>query len=126
MLNSPSSDRVADLLVEWFENLDLPSTKRLVPLAHNWPFEASFARAWLGDALFEHIFHFHPRDGMVLALAMNDRAVSRGEHTPFKKVGLSWLSHYFKVANENPHDALCDAIAEAEVYRALLRHEVLA
>ncbi len=122
MLNAPSSEKVADLFLEWFEALDLPVSKRLTPLAHNWTFEQAFGKAWLGSELFDHIFHFHPRDGMIFALSLKDRAAFAGEEDPFPWVGLSALCKKFGIVNENPHDALCDAVAEAEVYRALLHH----
>jgi DNA polymerase III epsilon subunit-like protein len=91
MLDAPSSDKVADLFLEWFENLKLPQAKRLTPLAHNWVFEYSFSNAWLGADLHEHIFHFHPRDGMELALSMKDRAAFAGLPMPFSYVGLKAL-----------------------------------
>lgn len=122
VLNSPTSEKVADLLQEWFEALDLPISKRLTPLAHNWVFEASFGKAWLGEEMFNHIFHFHPRDGMLLALSLKDRAAFAGEKMPWNYVGLGSLCKKFGIVNENPHDALCDAVTEAEVYRALLHY----
>jgi DNA polymerase III epsilon subunit-like protein len=123
-LNALSSEKVADLLVDWFEAIDLPQSKRLTPLAHNWAFESAFGKAWLGYELFNHIFHFHPRDGMIVALGIKDRASFAGEPDPFGYVGLAPLCKKFGIVNEKPHDALCDAIAEAKVYRALLRHEL--
>ena len=47
LLHAPSSERVQDWLVEWWEVLDLPYQKGLVPLAHNWAFESGFLKAWL-------------------------------------------------------------------------------
>ena len=38
--------------------------------------------------------------------------------------GLDRLCKKFGIVNENPHDAFSDAMAEADVYRALLRHEL--
>lgn len=125
MLNSPSSQKVADMLVEWWERLDLPMSRNLIPLAHNWPFEAGFGRAWLGYDLFDHLFHGHARDSMEYALNFNDRAAFAGLPVPFSKVGLNALCRHFKVVNENPHDALSDCLAEAQVYRALLHHDWL-
>ena len=122
MLNAPSKDKVADLFVEWFEALDLPATKNLVPLAHNWTFEKSFGLAWLGEELWNHIFHYHARDGMVLALGIKDRAAFASEPDPFPRVSLSALCKILNIVNENQHDALGDAVAEAKVYRALLTH----
>jgi DNA polymerase III epsilon subunit-like protein len=121
LLHAPSQDKVKDLFVEWFERLDLPFKKGLVPLAHNWAFESSWLKEWLGTALFDEIWFSHARDGMLLALAINDRAAFRGEPIPFNRVGLGSLCRKFSIANPNAHDALCDALAEAEVYRALLQ-----
>ena len=56
ILHAPSSGKVQDLLVEWWEKLDLPLGKTLVPLAHNWAFEAGFLRAWLGVELTQTLF----------------------------------------------------------------------
>ena len=124
MLHAPSSEKVADLLVEWWERLDLPVGKTLVPLAHNWAFEASHGKAWLGDDLFGQLFHGHARDGMLFATSLNDRSSFAGEAALFSRVGLNSLCKHFGIVNENPHDALSDALAEAEVYRALLLHEL--
>lgn len=124
MLNSPSSERVADLLVDWCEALELPRDKILVPLGFNWEFEASHGKAWLGQELFNQIFHGHARDGMRLAISTNDRAAFAGETIPFPYVGLKAICKYFGIVNENPHDALSDALTEAKAYRALLHHEL--
>ena len=121
LLHAPSQDKVRDLLVEWFERLDLPFKKSLVPMAHNWAFEASFLKAWMGIPLFEEMWFSHARDGMLLAIAVNDKAAFRGEVIPFGSVGLGSLCNKFNVVNANAHDALADALAEAEVYRALLQ-----
>lgn len=121
LLNAPESDKVADLLVEWFENLHLPVSKFLVPLAHNWAFESSFLKAWLGVEMVDQIFHAHARDSMTLAIAINDLAAFSGELIPFNKVNLGYLCKKLSIINVNPHDALSDCKAEAELYRTLLQ-----
>jgi DNA polymerase III epsilon subunit-like protein len=121
LLHAPDQDKVKDLFVEWFESLDLPFKKSLVPMAHNWSFESSWLKEWLGVTLFDDIWFSHARDGMLLAIAINDRAAMRGEAIPFNRVGLGSLCAKFNVVNANAHDALADALAEAEVYRALLQ-----
>lgn len=118
--HAPDPGRVADLFLEWFQALDLPSGKRLVPMAHNWPFEAGFLEAWLGHEAFEEVFHGHPRDAMVYALALNDRAAFAGRPQPFPVVGLKAMSLALGISHERHHDALADCLAEAEVYRAML------
>ncbi len=37
--SAPSKERVADMMLEWFETLHLPIGGRLIPLAHNLSFE---------------------------------------------------------------------------------------
>ena len=120
VLHAPDPGRVQDLLMEWWKSIDLPVGKCLVPLAHNWSFESSFLKAWLGVDLAGEIFHSHARDAMTYAISINDKSAFRGEDPPFKFVGLKSLCRFFKVNNNRPHDALADCIAEAEVYRAML------
>lgn len=120
LLYAPESERVADLLVEWFDRLELPQNKVLVPLVQNWAFESSFMKAWLGVDLVDRLFHSHARDPMLLAVMMNDIAAFRGEDLPFNKVGLGSLCNRLNVVNQNAHNALADCYATAEVYRAML------
>ena len=58
---------------------------------------------------------------MLYAIALNDRAVCAGERPPFLRVGLGTLCNRLNIVNSNPHDALADCLAGAEVYHALLR-----
>ena len=90
LLHAPSQDRVKDLFVEWFESLDLPFKKSLVPMAHNWAFESSWLKEWLGVTLYDQIWFSLARDGMLLAIAINDRAAMRGEAIPFSHVSLAY------------------------------------
>ena len=41
--------KAADLFDEWFQKLGLPFGKKILPLAHNWPFEQAFLSRWLGQ-----------------------------------------------------------------------------
>ncbi len=125
VLHAPDAGKVQDLLVEWWEQLDLPFGKTLIPLAHNWVFESKFLQAWLGNDLASTLFHGHARDAMLYALALNDKAAFMGLPAPFSRVGLGSICKRFKIVNPNPHDALSDAIAEAECYRAMLTMDLL-
>lgn len=119
-------DVVADLFREWFENLNLPFKKVLIPLAHNWPFEYGFFGEWLGIPDRDNLFHSHARDAMIVALGKNDAAFYRGEPPPFESyVSLSHLCRQFGVVNQRPHDAYHDCLAEAEVYRHLINMDIL-
>jgi DNA polymerase III epsilon subunit-like protein len=117
---APDQFKAADMFEEWFQRLELPLNKRIVPLAHNWAFERSFLMAWLGIDACEDMFHVHPRDSMQLAISINDRYVFQCQKRPWASVSLKSLCEHLGVINERPHDALCDARAEAQIYRKLL------
>ncbi len=125
VLHAPDAGRVQDMLVEWWEKLELPIGKTLVPLAHNWAFECKFLNSWLGVDLTSTLFSGHARDAMLYALSLNDKATFMGIPQPFNRVGLGSICQKFKIHNPHPHDALCDAIAEAECYREMLMMDLL-
>jgi DNA polymerase III epsilon subunit-like protein len=116
-----SQSRAADMFDEWFQSLDLPYRKSLVPLAHNWAFEAGFLKAWLGYESFNQIFHPHPRDSMLFGIALNDRAFFQGDPAPFNSVSLKAMCDKMGIPVIKSHDALADALAEAKLYKALLQ-----
>lgn len=120
LLSCPDATRAADLFDEWFQQLPLPMDKKLIPMAHNYVFEYGFLKAWLGVKGLEHFFHFHPRDAMICALAIKDKCGILGQPVPFESVSLTNLCKVYGITNSKPHDALADAIAEAELYRTLL------
>jgi len=120
METAPPSGRVQEMLIEWFDKLELPYQRRIIPLAHNWAFESSFLNAWLGAPLFEQMFQGHARDAMILANCLNDRASMAGRAVPFPEVGLTALCSTLKVNNEHAHDAMSDCVAEAAVYRNMI------
>lgn len=111
--------QVEELLYEWYNELDLPFGKCLVPIAHNWPFEYSFFSQWLGVEMTSKLFR-DARDTMQFAIALNDRAHFMGEPPPFNYLSLGWLCDHFQIQNYRPHDALADSIAGGELYRHLL------
>ena len=80
-----------DLFVEWFERLDLPFKKGLVPLAHNWAFESSWLKEWLGITLFDEIWFSHARDGMLLAHGHQRPGRLPRRADPFQS-GRPWLA----------------------------------
>jgi DNA polymerase III epsilon subunit-like protein len=118
--NSPDAWKIADLFDEWFQNLDLPFQRSLMPLAHNWAFERGFLMHWLGIESFNQFFHPHPRDTMLFALSINDAASYHGLKTPFPYVSLGAVCKKYGIKVENAHDALSDALAEAKLYKAML------
>lgn len=121
ILNAPTQERVLELLVEWFMDLNLGAGRRLTPIAHNWAFEKSFLTPWLGPELMTTIFHPHPRDTMIFALMLNDRATMLGKSAPFKSVGLIQLCRQFGIPLDNAHNALADSVATAKLYSTMMR-----
>lgn len=114
-----------DLFEEWFERLNLPVGKKIVPLAHNWIFDSAFIKEWLGDLSFQHFFDFHYRDSMTSALYLNDRADAHVEPYPYPKVSLNYCASQLNVHNIQAHDALSDCVTTAEVYRLMLMQQTL-
>ena len=120
LTDAPEASVVRDRLCDWIVSLDMPIGTKLIPLAHNWPFEFSFLRTFLGFDLFNEVWHYHPRDAMTFAIALNDVYTLKGQKKPFARVSLKDLCAQFGVVNEKPHDALADSIAEAELYKRML------
>lgn len=119
-LRAIDSMKAVDLFEDWFERLELPLGRKIVPLAQNWVFDRGFVEEWMGPAHFQRYVHFHYRDTMSTALFMNDRADAFNEKVPFPKVGMEYLCNIFRVKNAKAHDALQDCVATAEVYRRML------
>lgn len=127
LLTGLDPDVAADLFNEWFEGLNLPEGKRIMPLAHNWIFDAQFIEDWLGYENFHYIFDGRYRDTQTMSLYVNDVAEAQVENCPFPKHSLQYLVRCLKL-NLDPnrsHDALYDALKTAEVYRAMVHHNLI-
>ncbi len=120
-LHAPDKWQVSDWLDEWWSNLGLPHRKSLVPIAHNWQHEVGFLKAWLGSESFNQFFYWQARDTMLIPIFLNDVAYANGRKMPFSAFGLESMCTKFGIVHENPHDALADARAEAQVYKHLLQ-----
>jgi DNA polymerase III epsilon subunit-like protein len=114
----------ADLFDTWFQDLKLGYEKRIIPLAHNWPFDRGFVADWLGPETFNQCFDARYRDTMVVASFANDLAEFRHEPFPYAKVELQYLATTLKIQIERPHTALDDALGTAEVYRELIKRHL--
>ncbi len=64
--------KAADVFADWFDSLELPYNKRIIPLAHNWAFESAFLKNWLGLETMDMIWQSQPRDTMICAAMLND------------------------------------------------------
>jgi DNA polymerase III epsilon subunit-like protein len=112
-----------DLFEEWVRGLGeagyLPPGKRLVPLAHNWPFDREFVIDWMGFLSFDHHFDGRYRCSMAAASFVNDSKDFKNEHLPYAKVELKYMTRLLDVPHDNAHDALQDCVATAELYRKM-------
>lgn len=115
----------ADLLVDWFERLNLGPRKRLIPLAQNWPFDRSFISEWLGDKTFDLLFSPRYRDTMVCAALQSDRQAYLNQKITLAQYNLSYLAHHAQYINPKPHDALQDCIATAKVYKCFVEDQMI-
>lgn len=121
MLYGVESHRGADMFVAWFEKLGLGQGKKIMPLAHNWPFDHKFLYAWLGHANYEYIFHGFHIDTLSLAHMMND--ISETHFYPnvaHPKRDLGTMCYKYGVELKNAHTAMCDARATLSLYKAML------
>ena len=123
-------EKAKDLLEHWVAKLKLGTTKfgnpkRILPLAHNWQFDSSFIKRWLGIEMYGEIFDSRYRDTQVAAEYLNERAAMHAEKVPYSKVNLGWLAKVHGVVNEQAHDAVFDCLTTAEVYRRMTQTGLL-
>lgn len=121
--HATESDLAADLLLEWYEELELPFGKTLIPLAHAWASDSAWLKAWIGVEATGVIFHSHARDTLAFACLLNDKAAYRGEEAPFKYLSLKYICEVLGIKHEKSHDALADAVMTAEAYKLMLQME---
>jgi DNA polymerase III epsilon subunit-like protein len=119
------SFKAVDMFLEWMQTLNLPTTKfgqpkRIIPLAHNWPFDKGFVEQWMGPTQFNEVFDAHYRDTMAVASFLNDRAGAHAEIVPYSKSNLGWMCNKNAIINTCAHDALQDCIATAALYKKLI------
>ncbi len=115
----------ADMFDEWFQKLNLPIYKKIIPLAQNWPFDREFLKEWLGQESFEQFFSPLYRDLMNSCIFLMDSYDFRGKKLEFTQYNLSYICNRLNVSNLKAHDALQDCLATAECYRKLLGWAVI-
>ena len=109
MINGLDPWHAVDLFDEWFRKLPMGLFKRIMPLAHNWPFDRAFICDWLGHVAFDQMFDARYRDTMVAALVENDLADFKAAQVPYAKVNLPYLASTMKIEHHSKlHDALID------------------
>lgn len=122
--NGMAPETAEERLREWFNDLDLPLRKKIVPLGHNYVnFDRLFIMDWLGGPCsYDEFFRSDSRDTLHSALFLNDMADWFSEKIPFPKWSLSYLCSQLGVENPNPHDAVSDCLATIACYRKLMNY----
>ena len=123
--NARSQDETVDDFINWFNNLDLAYERKLIPIAHNWQFESTFLKPWLGCELFDRIFQANACDSMAAANFLRYMAHMQGRPVPFDKVSLEYLCKHFGITNPKPHDAYYDALCGARLFGKLCKMDVM-
>lgn len=124
LAQAPMREKVVQLFDRWFDALDLPKDRKIIPVAHNWPFEFSYLTWFFGRSRFDSCFHYHPRDTLQMALFLRDRAARMCYKQPFHSVGLQALCKVFDIQTQHAHNALQDCLAEAKLYKKLVELEL--
>ena len=121
MLQGLEAWTAVDLLEQWYEKLNLPERKKIMPLGHNYvAFDRPFLQKWLTEPTYDYIFDYHVRDTMQIGLYLNDLSDYLGQGFPFPKVKLTYMCSCLKIPNMRRHRALGDAVATAELYRQIV------
>jgi hypothetical protein len=74
--------------------------------------------------LFKHheeLFHYNYKDVAVVAAAINDKRVYRGEPPLFTGLSLKVICGMLKIKNEDELDSVSNACKIIEVYRAMMK-----
>lgn len=112
--------KVADLFENWFEKMNLPQGKKIVPLAHNWPFDREFLIQWLGRASFNHYFSGEYRCTYQLACFHNDRKWFKSDPYEFSRKSLGACASRLGIDPIGLHRATSDCLLTIEVYKKLV------
>lgn len=112
----------ADRLDEWLQLLNMPESKRLVPLTYNWPVVREYLHTWLGTIGFKSLFHAcEYRDIMSVALYFNDKANQHAELVPYPRPEHApYLGHLHAIKYTMSNDVMVKALKFAEIYKAML------
>lgn len=112
--------KAADLFVAWFESLRLPPKGRLIPIAHNWPFDREMIKDWLGDKTFDYVFAYSYIDTFPLCKFIEAVKYARGDKSPFGiSMRLGELARSVGYTPERSHNALDDCYTTHRIIKAL-------
>lgn len=114
-------EKVAFLLMAWFQELTLNNGKKILPITFGWPPVRDVLVRWLGHETYNTIFSEDYRDIRVAAHFLNDRNGCRGEAVPFAKQELSWVAKQLHVQRLTPGNTAEDCMVIGQCYKRLLQ-----
>ncbi len=115
-----------DMFDEWFDNLPLNLGKKIMPIAYNWPHTQAFLIDWLGFRHLHHCFDYRFRDILSVTHFLNDYADSHIRTYPFKKIDYSYICNTLHIEhNRSNNDTLENCVNIAEIYRSLIRDNIM-
>ena len=113
----------ASAFVKWFESIGLAPGKKIIPLAHNWPFDRHFIVNWLGNKTFEMCFSHLYRDTQVFGGMLNDCAEQKasahfaGHPYPWQK--LTNMCNKHNITVHRPKTVMQDAHNTLQLYQKM-------
>lgn len=111
----------ADRLESWFDELDLPLGKKIVPLTFNWPLMREYLHTWLGYYNFKSIFSEDYRDLRNTANFINDSRNQKAKQWIYpKSYCFSYIGNQHDIEVANSDDVMVKALKMIEIYRAML------
>ncbi len=118
-------DTVSEYFLKWFQELQLPFRKKIIPLTYNYPYVRAVLHGWLGDEIFHEIFQEDYRDVLAVAHYLNDYADMRNEPPPFSKQLFRWIANKMDIPLGEIGGSPCnDAMTLCTLYKRLLRQTI--
>jgi len=116
----------ADRFEEWFDLIDLPLGKKLIPVAYNWPVMREYLVTWLGVKNFASLFHeCEYRDVISVATYLNDcrNFVTKVPNFP-RPESFAYICSRFHIEVRGNDDVMIRALKAAECYKCFMAERV--
>jgi len=110
LLMAPTAAQVRTSLLIWKREL---TDEKIFPLGHNYIFDRTYIRKFMGIELYDETFDYHIRDTTNLITAITDM----GSHIPRN---LRKACAHFNIPTQDVHDAEGDARLTAILYKTLI------
>lgn len=117
---APDAVTALDMFETWFQQMNLPRHKKIMPLVWNWMDIQPYLKIWLTGSYFTDFIHESVRDCLPLLNYVNDRCSIMGEEVPYKHPTFGQLvcRSDVELLERNSLMANCKALSDA--YRVIL------